>query len=459
MSNQIKLEKIKKPTQGVRKQKQHYKGKIKTVYRVIFEHDEKHFLETGKYKNDGKSGFGTKTEANRFFDELKIAHRNKTSIFKPKPKPEEKIYTFREYAEKYLQFLLTKTRKSSHSTRKSEIKLLIDYFGDKPLHEIDRQDAIDLKIYLENLPVQIEKKIKTGRKIKNPKTKRRVHEIVKQVVETPRSASSVNGYMNRLRSLINEAVRSKINRAEKIDFFELAFSEVPNAKETIAINFEEFEKLLSVCTGERKHLYLQILCIFEASCRKSETKAIKKKDLNLDTQMCRVKISKQKKTGKQREPRRCYFSRRLIDAIIADGYHKKSDDDFLFDTRENKRAWETAKKLAFSDVKDEKRRTELLALDMQRSLRKSARMNYTESRILESVIDYQMSHTPKTTGRKHYDEVTEERQFNEFQRYENFSAVERRKLVVREEMPEPIYTPATLDFSFLPTFQTQTATA
>lgn len=255
--------------------------------------------------------------------------------------------------------------------------------------------------------------------------------------------STVNLYIKRLKNLLYTAKREK-KIDEQPDFHKVIKAE--NNKKTTSITFAEFERLLAACTDDRKHLYLQVLCVYESSARLSEMKAIRKKDLKIETQMCSVNISKQKFGAKYREPRRCYFSRRLIEAIKADGFDDKSDNDFLFDTGDNKRAWKTAKKIAFGDTKNAERREKLLGLEMQRSLRKSAGVNYDESLIPDFVKEYQMGRSPSTVGGKHYREVKESVQFAQFQLYEDYSQRERAKLIVKTKMP---VTPANWDFSFL----------
>ena len=254
------------------------------------------------------------------------------------------------------------------------------------------------------------------------------YEKTTETIETKLSDSTVNLFIKRLKNIIYSAWRSsKISEHPQKIFHKAIKSEKPK-KATTAIDFPECEQLLAICTDERAHLFLQVLCIFSAACRLSEMRGIRKRDLDIETQFCMVEISKQKHEAKYREPRRCYFSKRLIAAIIADGFHDKSPDDFLFDQRDHKRSWATALRLAFRDTPDEERRENLIDLDLQRSLRKSARIHYNRAGMLENVIDYQMSHAPTTTGRKHYDEVTEEEQLREFLRYEEFSAAEREKL-------------------------------
>lgn len=344
----------------------------------------------------------------------------------PKAEPKTKILTFRDYATSYEEFLLGNCKESAHSSRKSEMKLLIEYFNDTPLHLVDREAAKNLKTYLDNKPVEYLIKIKATERTRNPKTNR-LHRAEKKVVRhTKRTVASTNSYLKRLRHLNGEAVRDKKPMVVTIDFKQLILPE--KNKPSTTTTFGEFEKLLSVCIEDRAHLYLQVLCIFEASCRTSEMKAVRKRDLTIESQMCWVNISKQKKNIEERPPRRCYFPKILIDAIIADGYHEKSDNDFLFDTRNNQTSWETAVKLAFSDTTDEDRRKQLLKLQMQRSLRKSAGVHYDESEIREFVKEYQMGRAPVTTGGKHYREVKEKFQFEQFQKYENYSKSERLKL-------------------------------
>ena len=418
------LEKVRKLKQCVTKQKQekfrNKVSKIIIVYRVIFE-----VIEDGKRVNKGKSGFDTKAAAKAHLDELKDQYKHRTGIFviTPEPAPQlPKVLTFRTYAESYAEWKI-KGIKSPKSFN-HEIKILVDYFQDTPLNEIDFELITQFEREMRE-PYLVKRKIKATDRTINPITKRLKYESEFVDVEKNRSDSTVNLYIKRLKNLLYTAKReNKID--DRPDFHKVVKSE--NNKKTTDITFAEFERLLAVCTGDRKHLYLQVLCIYESSARLSEMKAIRKKDLNVETRMCEVIISKQKFGAKHREPRRCYFSRRLIEAIKADGYDQKSDNDFLFDTGDNKRAWKTAKKLAFNNMENADRKEKLLDLQMQRSLRKSAGINYDESEIREYVKEYQMGHAPDTTGGKHYREVKEKLQFEQFQKYEIYSNDERAKL-------------------------------
>lgn len=438
------LEKEKKLRQFVTKQKQKKikKGLVKKglVYRVIFEWKDDEGI---RQKPLGKSGFDTRADAKKYLEELKLAYANRTGIFEPAPEPQPelpKLITFRAYAKPYLEKLENNTKSKSH---KSDMKVLVNYFGDTPLNDIDYELITQFEQEMRHTPVEKEITVRATELTRNPKTNRMRYEVTKQKVEKKLSDSTVNHYVKRLRHLLYTAKRErKID--EKPDFHEAIKPE--NNKETTAITFAEFERLLAVCTDKRAHLYLQVLCIFEAGTRISEYKAIRKKDLDINSRFCWVNISKQKKNTKQRPPRRCYFSKRLVDAIIADGFENKSDNDFLFDTGDPKKVWATAKRLAFGDTENAERRIKLLDLQMQRSLRKSAATHYLESRILEYVLEYQLSHAPSSISRKHYQEISENLQFQEFQRYEYYSGLERERLITKTKMP---VTPANWDFSFL----------
>ncbi len=338
----------------------------------------------------------------------------------PEHKPEiPKVLTFRMYAKSYSDKKITDVK--SERTFKYEMNVLLDYFADTPLCEIDFELISQFEIDMRK-PYKVIRKIRTDRKVLNPKTNRKKAVIDKVKIEKIRSDSTVNHLIKRLRNMLYTAKREK-KIDEQPDFHLIVKPENPS--ETITISFAELEKLLSVCTN--KHLYLQVLCIYETGGRISEVKAIKKRDLNIKTQICKVEISKQKKYAKYRKPRNVYFSKRLIAAILADDFDKKSDDDFIFigDTNDD---FNKAKILAFTDTENPTRRAELLEMQMQKSLRKSARTNYLNARILEYVADYQLSHAPNSISRKHYQEISEELMFEEFQRYEDYSTRERAKL-------------------------------
>jgi integrase len=370
--------------------------------------------------------FENKKAAEKAKTQWILDYANDAGFFAPPVVDEVKepeVLTFERYAEEYASWKADEIKGISFDY---EMRNLIEHFGAMPLEAIRYNEVMTFRRSLEK-PFKKEVKIKSPHLTLNPKTKRMRYEIETKTIEKRLADSTVNLFIKRLKNLMYEAWRSgRITESPQKIFHKAVKRE--NNKPTTAISFAECERLLAQCTGERAHLYAQVLCVFEAACRLSEYKAIRKRDLDIKTGFCWVNISKQKKNAKQRPPRRCYFSKKLLAAIVADGFEKKGANDFLFDQRDPKRAWATAKRLAFADEPDEARRELLLDLDLQRSLRKSARINYVKTRMLENVIDYQMSHAPTTTGRKHYDEISEEEQRAEFERYEVYSAAERDKI-------------------------------
>lgn len=347
----------------------------------------------------------------------------------PEPEPEEqpKVLTFREYAEDYREWLKNNTKSESNLYH---LKTLVDYFGDTPLAEIDYEQISKFEQTMRHTPRLVEINVRTDEPTLNPETGRMRCEVKKVTVEKMRSDSTVNHYLKRLRHLLYKAEREK-KIPQKPDFYGTVVQETNET--TVNVTHPEFEKLLMACDGQQKHFYLQVLCLFEAGVRLSEMKQIKKRDLDINSQFCRVTISKQKRKDKYRPPRPCYFSKRLIDAILADGFEEKAPDDFLFDQRPVKRVWKTVLKKAFSDVEDAMRREELLNMKMQKSLRKSARTNYLDAGVEEFIADYQLGHAPMTISQKHYQVVSKELQFREFQKFETYSVEQRSKLKTNAE--------------------------
>lgn len=194
------LEKERKLKQCVTKQKQEkFKkkvAKIITVYRVIFE-----VIEDGKRINKGKSGFDTKATAKTHLEELKDAYKYKTGIFEPDPEPQPelpKVLTFRAYANSYADWKSKEVK--SPKTFNHEMKVLIDYFQDTPLNEIDYELITQFEREMRE-PYSVKRKIRATEQTINPITKRLKYEFEFVDVEKIRSDSTVNLYIINCQSL------------------------------------------------------------------------------------------------------------------------------------------------------------------------------------------------------------------------------------------------------------------
>ncbi len=378
-----------------------------------------------KDKNDGEKiktitpRFDTEKQATKHLVTLTHSYKDQTGIFAPKIEPtseaeRNKIKTFRQYSEVYLPQLLKRIRQSSQNPKKSDMKILVEYFQDKPLSDIQRADLIVFKNWIEEKPVEIEVKVRSEKQIINPKTKRKRYVVTRKIETRKRSVSTVNNYLKRLRAILIEAKRTKLIE-EVPDFYEL-IEPLLEKKRNVVITFDELEKLLVVCVGERQHLKLLIIGLFETGARLSEIKAIKRKDVNFETKLGWVNNSKRRlRAGETR--RMVYFPDYLITALIEAGRDKVDSEEFLFTQHDVKRAYKTAKRL--SGIK---------STFQIRDLRHCHRTNLAEAGVSEIVGDKQIGHQQNTLSRTVYQNLRDDYLVMEMQKYEEFSRRERAKL-------------------------------
>jgi integrase len=380
-----------------------------------------------------KPRFDTKREAEDFLEKLvedyknqKIeGYKNQTGIFAPKVKAKPEKLTFRDYVENtYFPELLNSTMKTAHSSKKSEVKLLIEYFGDNYLEDITDDDTLEFKSYIENLPVSRQHKIRE--KVFNPESKRWKWKYSYETRETPRAVSTSNHYLKRLQAIMNKAFRRKKVATPVI--FENFVDTGNEAVRAITINFEQHQALLDACVGIRAHLRLILTGLFETGARMCELKAVQKKDLNLETQFGWFLNSKRRRNS-PKTWRKVYISNRLKDELLADGFADLADDDFLFSPGNNKNAWSKAKRNALENLAARGKELFDKTLTMK-DFRHTHYTNLLESDISESVADRQIAHGlhEKITRRVYGNALRDDYIFSVFQRYEEFSRRERAKL-------------------------------
>ncbi len=464
MSKTIELKKIKTLKRCVTKQKQSYKGKTKLTYRVIFEYID----YTGKKKNAGRSGFSTKAEASKLLDELKIHFRNKTSIFAPAPAPEKKIYIFREYAEIYLDRLKKTVRKSAIKPKISEMKFLVDFFGDEVFKDIkcydeserfnkkDVKDFVfkDIQGFADWLDKQEIKKTVKSVVYDEKKSKWKVG---KKIEKVSYSQSSKNHFFKRLRAMNKFAVLNQVADVKEINFSGFVKPNLENVR-TVTISFAELETLLENCY--KPNLRLELTGLFECGARLAELKAVQKSDAaKEDVESLFRALNSKKRNNVLTTKRQVYFSERLRKEILK--YHNVNNlnslppERHLFNTGNLGKAWQRLKdRVAIQYAEKGDIATANKILDLQeRDFRTSHRMNLKNARIMQDFKDVQTNHNQDSIVNRHYEKSRDIEIHEEFQLYEDYSKRQRAKLMVKNEIA---VTPMKWDFSFL---EKQTVTA
>ena len=359
---------------------------------------------------------------------LDTQQKNQIGIFAPPEPTKPEVLTFKSYVEKsYFPELLNSTMKSAHSGKKSEIKLMLEYFdthyGDIALSAIDEDICLKFKKHIEALPVRRTHKV--AKKVFNPMTKRFKTEYDFEVRETPRAVSTSNHYLKRLQAIVGKAYRKK-KITERVDF-ENYIDTANEAKREVVISFEHHHALLDACKGVRSHLRLILCALFECGGRLCEIKGITKKDVNLDTQFAYALNSKRRKRSKPTY-RKIYISNYLKNALLESGFENLADDDFVFVQGNHKNAWKVAKRDALKSLTASEKKLFDSSLTMK-DLRHTAYSNYLQAGVNETIADRQIAHSlsEKITRKVYGNNLSDDYVFAEFQKYERYSEEMRRK--------------------------------
>lgn len=400
-------------------------GEGKSGWRIWFEYydhsGEPQMMTTTK-------GLQSKEDCIKLLASLDTQEKNQVGIFAPTAPTKPEKLTFRDYVEKsYFPELLNSTMESAHSGKKSEVKLLLEYFdtnyGDILLEDVDEDKATAFKNYVEALPVRRTHKI--PKKVFNPKTKRYKTEYDYEVRETTRAVSTSNHSLKRLQAIMEKAFRRK-KISEKI-IFEDYVDTANEAVRDITINYHQHHALLTACRGIRAHLRLVLIGLFETGARLCELKGITKKDMNLDTQFAYALNSKRRKRSKPTW-RKIYIPNYLKNALLENGFDKLADDDFVFVQGNHKNAWSKAKRDALKLLSEKEKELFDGAFTMK-DYRHTAYSNYLQAGVNETIADRQIAHSlsEKITRKVYGNNLSDDYVFAEFQKYERYSEEMRRE--------------------------------
>lgn len=400
-------------------------GNDKANFRVWFEY----FGEDGEVvPYNTTKGLKSANDCIKLIASLETQEKNKIGMFAPPVPTKPEVLTFKSYVEKsYFPELLNSTMKSAHSGKKSEVKLILEYFdtnyGDIPLVEIDEDVCLRFKQYIENLPVSRTHKV--ARKIFNPITKRNKTVYDYEVRHTSRAVSTSNHYCKRLQGIMNKAFRRK--KISNPIMFEDFIDTGNEAVNEIVISYQQHHALLDACKGIRAHLRLVLIGLFETGARLCELKAVTRKDINLDTQFAWFENSKRRKRS-PKSWRKVYISNYLKNALIENGVNKLADDDFVFVQGNHKNAWKVAKRDALKSLTEKEKESFDGKLTMK-DLRHTAYTNFLESLENEGVSDRQIAHGlhEKITRRVYGNALRDDYLFSVFQKYERYSEKMRRE--------------------------------
>lgn len=375
-------------------------------------------------------GLTCENDCIRLLASLETQETNKLGIFAPPEPTTPQVLTFKNYVENtYRQELLNSTMESAHSGKESEMKLIVEYFGDTPLADITEEHCLNFREYIKNLPVRRQHKVKLPERLYNPITKRFSNQYDYEVRETPRAVSTTNHYCKRLQGILNKAYRRK--KITEPIIFEDFIDKANEAVRDITITFEQHHALLDACKGIRAHLRLILCGLFETGARMLELKSVTKKDINLETQFGWFLNSKRRKKS-PKTWRKVYISNYLKRALLENGFENLADDDFVFVQGNHKNSWSKARRDALKNLTAAEKKLFDSTMTMK-DYRHTAYSNYLQSGVNESIADRQIAHGlhEKITRRVYGNSLRDDYLFSEFQKYEAYSEKMRREADIK----------------------------
>lgn len=229
--------------------------------------------------------------------------------------------TFAELAERYAMAKLIKAEYHGNtkiagmrSTRSAKAQLapLVSYFGGWKIRQIDYEAISDYKRH------RLKKKTVRG---------------------SERKISSVNRELERLRAVINYAIRKRWLHESPFDFGEPLITKADELRRDRLPTDEEEAMLLSGCTGKRAHMRPILICLSDTGMRPSEAFRLKWADVDLEN---RVILLQAKNTKTLRERWIGMTERLRVELVQLWECSLKLPDQLVFGIRDNvKRAFKS----------------------------------------------------------------------------------------------------------------------
>jgi integrase len=202
-----------------------------------------------------------------------------------------------------------------------EIKKLPEYWAVKLIQKITHADLEEYKIHMLREPVVWRW--------------RKGDQIIERRREEPRTMTSVNHLLRRLKAMLNWAKRKGWLAVNPFSAGEPLISEAAEKE-------EELQKLLAACAGRRRYLKPFILIMTDSALRLTEAKRLTRAELDFDAKVANVRA----RNTKGNKLRIIPLSDRLIAELRIWCERAKSDDVPILRQGQHKNAWKNLKKAA-----------------------------------------------------------------------------------------------------------------
>jgi len=161
---------------------------------------------------------------------------------------------------------------------KSNLKPLQDYFGKKTVRSIKPADLKSYKNLRLATPVEI--KVNETQKVFDETTGKETIVIQKIIRSRQRKVATVNRELTTLRTMLNFAVANEWLITNPFAKSKGLISAAAEAKRDRVLSFDEEQRLLDACVGQRAHIRPVIICALDTAMRRGEIFKMRWRDVD-----------------------------------------------------------------------------------------------------------------------------------------------------------------------------------
>jgi integrase len=251
--------------------------------------------------------------------------------------------TFRDLADKFVKTCVTQAKyqggKKIHGRKSiqpvmSNIKALINGFGNKAIKNIRPSDIEAYKVKRLETPVVVEFNVKVP--IVNPGRKK--YTVEKRQVSRERKISSVNRELQLLRTMFRFAVRDKMLISSPFENHSIISTAAELSRERI-LSLEEERRLLAAFEG-KQHLKALIITAVDTAMRRGELFKLCWGDVDFESRQITIQAT----NAKTEKERNVGMTDRVYDELMGLWELSSKDlDELVFGIRHTiKTSWKTA---------------------------------------------------------------------------------------------------------------------
>lgn len=183
-------------------------------------------------------------------------------------------------------------QRSSVVTAKQQIKTFRDFFGNVPVSQITYSRIFNYKLAMSAEQYKVVRRVET-----DTIGRRRVFEHLEEWRD--RKPATIHRYLARLRRILYVGVQQGFATVNPFTQGDPLIESATEQTRVRICTFEEEEKLLSLCTGRRKHLADVIVCAIDTFLRRNELFSLIGSNVNFEERFVTI-VEYNAKTAKER---------------------------------------------------------------------------------------------------------------------------------------------------------------